>query len=206
MSAMKPYEIQDLLRKGTYILFFFGPPLLILIYGMIVRHKDARKIRTFGWIFLVAAALFFAIEAPGFLSATGRGREASVKSSVHAIQIALERYAVDHDGVYPEKVQTLIDDEYISAFPFNPFYEEKRMEEVSYGSEDYEGNFTYIPVELDGKITSFYLLGYGSYKTDGEQLQGTPDHIVIVLNGFANPPEDTDSLLLQLLPEHLSEP
>ncbi len=38
---------------------------------------------------------------PGFVEAQGKAREAEIKSNIHAIQIALERYAVDTGGYYP---------------------------------------------------------------------------------------------------------
>lgn len=46
-------------------------------------------------------AILASVAMPKFIRARMRAREAEVKSNVHAIQIALERYAVDTGGTYP---------------------------------------------------------------------------------------------------------
>lgn len=58
-----------------------------------------------GWIpaiviLLVLGYLFLLTSNPG-LRIKGKAKEAEVKQNLHAIQLALERYAVDHDGNYP---------------------------------------------------------------------------------------------------------
>jgi len=57
--------------------------------------------------FLIVFLLFFFIIGLGPLWApkrTGKAKEAEVKQNCHAIQLALERYAVDHDGAYPLRI------------------------------------------------------------------------------------------------------
>ncbi len=54
--------------------------------------------------FLAVAAVILILAAvclPNFIRSRTREREAEVKSRIHAIQIALERYAVDAGGTYP---------------------------------------------------------------------------------------------------------
>jgi len=46
----------------------------------------------------------FAMGCPDYMSARDKAREAEVKSNCHSIQIALERYAVDHSGEYPAQI------------------------------------------------------------------------------------------------------
>ncbi|MCX6645728.1 MAG: hypothetical protein NTY09_05145 [bacterium] len=46
-------------------------------------------------------AIILIISLPNFIRSQIKAREAEVKSNVHAIQIAIERYAVDSGGVYP---------------------------------------------------------------------------------------------------------
>ena len=41
---------------------------------------------------------------PQFLNRPGKHPDAEVKQNCHAIQLALERYAVDHDGLYPPRL------------------------------------------------------------------------------------------------------
>lgn len=52
-------------------------------------------------VVIVIIGILAAIALPNFIKARNKAREAEVKSNVHAIQIALERYAVDSGGIYP---------------------------------------------------------------------------------------------------------
>lgn len=52
-------------------------------------------------VVIVIIGILAAIALPNFIKARNKAREAEVKSNIHAIQIALERYAVDTGGVYP---------------------------------------------------------------------------------------------------------
>jgi prepilin-type N-terminal cleavage/methylation domain-containing protein len=69
-----------------------------------VKHKRRNE---FGFtliellVVIVIIGILAAIALPNFIKARNKAREAEVKSNIHAIQIALERYAVDSGGVYP---------------------------------------------------------------------------------------------------------
>ncbi|MBU1022928.1 hypothetical protein KKB99_01475, partial [bacterium] len=52
-------------------------------------------------IIIVLLAITFGASCSGYNNARMKAREAEVKSNIHAIQIALERYAVDSGGIYP---------------------------------------------------------------------------------------------------------
>jgi prepilin-type N-terminal cleavage/methylation domain-containing protein len=52
-------------------------------------------------VVIVIIGILAAIALPNFIKARNKAREAEVKSNVHAVQIALERYAVDTGGIYP---------------------------------------------------------------------------------------------------------
>ena len=52
-------------------------------------------------VVIVIIGILAAIALPNFIKARNKAREAEVKSNVHSIQIALERYAVDTGGIYP---------------------------------------------------------------------------------------------------------
>jgi prepilin-type N-terminal cleavage/methylation domain-containing protein len=47
-------------------------------------------------------ALLAAIALPSYYKIKGKAKEAEAKSDVHNIQLELERWAVDHEGTYPE--------------------------------------------------------------------------------------------------------
>lgn len=52
-------------------------------------------------VVIVIIGILAAIALPNFIKARNKAREAEVKANVHSIQLALERYAVDNNGVYP---------------------------------------------------------------------------------------------------------
>lgn len=53
-------------------------------------------------VVITIIGILAAIALPNYIKAKDKAREAEVKANVHAIQIALERYAVDHGGQYPQ--------------------------------------------------------------------------------------------------------
>lgn len=56
------------------------------------------------------------------------------------------------------------------------------MIEVEIGAEDFEGNFTYIPVFSDDIISNYFLIGYGDDEYPGLDVDfdGVTDHAVKV--------------------------
>ena len=52
-------------------------------------------------VVIVIIGILAAMALPNFVKAREKAKEAEVKSNIHSIQIALERYAVDSGGVYP---------------------------------------------------------------------------------------------------------
>ncbi len=74
-------------------------------------------------IVVVIIGILAAIAIPNFQHLVKRAKEASVRGNVHAIQIAIETFSVDHNAVYPVQA----DDAEIQArlphgaYPENPF-------------------------------------------------------------------------------------
>lgn len=52
-------------------------------------------------VVIVIIGILAAMALPNFIKAREKAKEAEVKSNIHAVQIALERYAVDTGGFYP---------------------------------------------------------------------------------------------------------
>jgi prepilin-type N-terminal cleavage/methylation domain-containing protein len=52
-------------------------------------------------VVIVIIGILAAIALPNYIKARNKAREAEVKSNIHSIQLALERYATDNSGVYP---------------------------------------------------------------------------------------------------------
>lgn len=55
-------------------------------------------------VVITIIGILAAIALPNYIKAKDKAREAEVKANVHAIQIALERYATDHSGQYPAMI------------------------------------------------------------------------------------------------------
>jgi len=55
-------------------------------------------------VVITIIGILAAIALPNYIKAKDKAKEAEVKSNCHTIQIALERYATDHSGAYPNYV------------------------------------------------------------------------------------------------------
>ncbi|OGK08168.1 MAG: hypothetical protein A2Y63_01980 [Candidatus Riflebacteria bacterium RBG_13_59_9] len=57
------------------------------------------------------------------------------------------------------------------------------MRHVNFGTESYAGEYTYIPVEVDGKVKGYHLIAYGYESTPGMDVDGDgePDHVILWL-------------------------
>jgi hypothetical protein len=134
--------------------------------------------------FFAALFMFFlgAMALPGYLTAGIKAPEAEVKSNLHNIQIALERYAKDHGGIYPQSTGELISENYLPQYPHNPFTDQP-MREIDFGTAPFDGEFTYLPFTTDGKVDAYYLIAYGYKKSAGEDIDrdGVPDHVILVV-------------------------
>ncbi len=74
-------------------------------------------------IVVVIIGILAAIAIPNFQHLIKRSKESAVRSNMHSIQIGIEAYAVDHNGIYPQQP----DDAALQAllphgnYPENPF-------------------------------------------------------------------------------------
>lgn len=127
-------------------------------------------------------------------------REKEVEANIHAIQVTIEKYAVENNGDYPEDISDVIGDDLMVEFPNNPMTE-RNMEPVDFGSENHEGNFTYIPDTGGDEITGYYLFGYGLEATEGEDVNGDGigDQVCILVMGWIG--EESDMTPLEELLE-----
>ena len=107
-----------------------------------------------------------------------KGKEGEIMTNIYAIDEALNKYAEDHGNVYPEDLSVVIKEGYMKQmivkppsqlgilttlddFPVNPLsYTSEPMRQIEFGDPDFEGNFTYIPVEIDGELKTYYLFCY----------------------------------------------
>ena len=55
-------------------------------------------------VVITIIGILAAIALPNYIKAKDKAKEAEVKANCHTIQIALERYATDHSGMYPKYI------------------------------------------------------------------------------------------------------
>lgn len=97
-----------------------------------------------------------------------KAKEAEVKSAIHSIQIAIERYSVDN-AKYPESAEQLITDDYMHTFPINPYTDTPMIECAFPGTP---GNFMYVPIYDDEKVnvTGYQLMGFGGNDSNTDKI------------------------------------
>ncbi|MCB1219686.1 MAG: hypothetical protein H7A35_11525 [Planctomycetales bacterium] len=104
------------------------------------------------------------------------------RQHVHLVRHQLEKWAEAHNGMYPDRIEQLIEDGNFETFPDNPATRSP-MSDVDYEANDRSGNFTYYPVYGKDAVIGFYLLGYGYGEDAGEDVTGDDvgDKVQLVL-------------------------
>ncbi|MFH1676399.1 MAG: type II secretion system protein, partial [bacterium] len=107
-------------------------------------------------VVIVIIGILAAMALPNFIKAREKAKEAEVKSNIHAVQIALERYAVDTGGYYPlilyggDQTDTFVK----LGAPVNP----DTM--VSYYQPPEDPGYVPFPGDLDVLVQFGYLAQY----------------------------------------------
>ena len=59
---------------------------------------------------------------------------------------------------------------------------------AEYSETGDEGDFTYVPAQVDGDIKGYYLIAYGVGPSESNDLNenGEMDHVVLVLDGYSD--------------------
>jgi hypothetical protein len=80
------------------------------------------------------------------------------KANLHTLQLAVERFAVDTEGNYPQSTALLLQKGYLVGLPTNPF-SGRPMEEYRLGEIPPPGDFVYAPVRDEfGSINRYYIV------------------------------------------------
>lgn len=109
-------------------------------------------------VVIVIIGILAAMALPNFIKAREKAKEAEVKSNIHAIQIALERYAVDTGGFYPlmlyggDQTDTFVK----LGSPVNP------KTGISYYQPPDDPGYAGFPGDVDVLIQFGYLAQYPS--------------------------------------------
>jgi prepilin-type N-terminal cleavage/methylation domain-containing protein len=109
-------------------------------------------------VVIVIIGILAAMALPNFIKAREKAKEAEVKSNIHAIQIALERYAVDTGGFYPLMLYGGdVTDTFVKlGAPINP------KTGISYYNPPEDPGYAPFPGDVDVLIQFGYLAQYPS--------------------------------------------
>lgn len=164
-----------------------------------------------GFIGLATFVLTVGAVMPYFIGHDCKATEAELKQNLHGIQLAVERYSIDHDGEYLSDITDVIGEgRYMDAFPANPYLKKGledarvntrspewesmlQMQHVSLRSTNTPGSFAYIPItNIDEtgseKVVGYDLLAFGDRAYNRYDLEPVPevplavDCIVILLS------------------------
>jgi type II secretory pathway pseudopilin PulG len=136
---------------------------------------------------ILVIGLWAALALPGYYSGIRKQKENQTRANLHQIQIALDRYYYDHNGVFPVDVTMMVENGYMDAIPINAFSGQP-MREIPFGAYPYEGEFTYIPFTKENETKAYYLLAYGVDGGKGSDVDenGSDDHVILVVNNGAD--------------------
>jgi type IV pilus assembly protein PilA len=117
-------------------------------------------------IVIIIIGILAAIAIPMFLSQRDKAKESAVKEGTHTIQVGVQSYAVDNndnfpnDGITQGNLQDASGSPYVDIWPDNKFAANAAMADDATGTQ---GNFNYVPVNVDGVAgnETFYMYGYG---------------------------------------------
>lgn len=114
-------------------------------------------------VVIVIIGILAAMALPNFIKAREKAKEAEVKSNIHSIQIALERYAVDTGGFYPLMLYGGdVTDTFVKlGAPTRPA-NHPIAPGVSYYQPPYETGYPGFPGDVDVLVQFGYLSQYPS--------------------------------------------
>ena len=89
-------------------------------------------------------------------------KQQSLQGIVHEVDNALTIYGQEHDGVFPESLETLVEAGYLEALP--------ELEPTPLG-QYVEGGYTYLPLRDDsGRVAGHYFFVYGGNEQGGHDV------------------------------------
>lgn len=111
-------------------------------------------------------------------------QEELISRNLELIQTRLEHHASQNGGEYPEDIYVILNGTYASPFYSNPITRVD-VENVPYGDVGSEGDITYLPVKIDGKVVGYYIIAYGVRRSLTRDLNqnGIKDNILTIVEG-----------------------
>jgi len=138
-----------------------GPFLLVFFLALFLSERVMVSVIRVTVILYVLGGLLAAIGLPPADPRMDKARNAEVAQNLYAIQLALERYAVDHAGYYPSDFTSAQLEDYLPKNPQNPYWQkyyapsryweketeadDRRMRSIDLADSQPLGNFSYQP-------------------------------------------------------------
>ncbi len=91
-------------------------------------------------------------------------RNEKTEQAMYLVRLALERYSVENDRRFPERIDQLVEGGFLSQMPLNAF-QNRPMRSLSAEEPCSEGDFVYLPPGEDGG-EDYCVLFYGKSNND----------------------------------------
>jgi type IV pilus assembly protein PilA len=107
-------------------------------------------------IVIIIIAILAAVALPMFLGQRAKAKDASVKEAVHALQIGIQSYAVDHGDEYPATGDlSALKDGYVDTWPKDPF----AGGSMAYSATADPGSYAYVSTGEEYVLTGWTSTG-----------------------------------------------
>lgn len=127
-------------------------------------------------IVVVIIGILAAIAIPNYIAMQNRAKEGSVKGNAHAVQLAVEDFAVTNDGTYPAAAANIVGAMFPgNALPNNPFASPAAP--ITVGAT---GAFVQGCIGYTQAAGLYDIEGYGYNATSGPAANGT---VITLSNG-----------------------
>jgi prepilin-type N-terminal cleavage/methylation domain-containing protein len=141
-------------------------------------------------IVVIVIGILAAIAIPLYLGQRQKAKDAVVKEHVHALQVGIQSYAVDHGDSYPESGSIdYLSGAYVDPWPDNPF---RGAVAMTYAAEADPGDYRYTKTPTGYSLTGW--LSSGQFVAGGS---GEGDPL-----SFASVSGDLIALILAFYAEH----
>jgi len=171
----------------AYQFFLAGMSAAYIVVLVCVIYIDQPRgfglVKSMLWVTAIFGFLFAIGIPPRGLS--DKAKEVEAKQNLRLLQLACDKYLERH-GVYPASLEPQAVEIPLGLdYPTNPLAQGARqMRAVPFGAAEPYGDFTYLPVYEENELTGYYLLGYGSERTRGFDVDGDGegDHVIMILS------------------------
>ena len=124
-------------------------------------------------IVVVIVGILAAIAIPNVISMQNRAKEKVTEGNAASVQLAVEEFAVRHDGIYPPSVESPLDNPvFINFLPNgqklkNAFTGKLSEPRMSYSNPPVDPESGGIYYYKDARTDGYSIIAYGAYPSEG---------------------------------------